>query len=445
MCAVVGVINSPNAAMVAYYALFAMQHRGQESSGISVGDGKKLRCIKGLGAVSSVFSEEKLAKLKGSLAIGHNRYCTSGKNSHKDAQPINATCGVGELSLVHNGNLVNKMQIRDELTKSGAIFSTQMDTENIIHLIARSSASTLKERFCEALSKSKGAYCFILATPYELFIAKDPYGIRPLSLGRLEDGGFIFASETCAFDLVGASFIKDISPGELIHIKLGENSYESELLAPAKTPRICAFEYIYFARPNSVIEGKSVYAVREKMGEMLAKDFKEEIDFVVGVPDSGMYAARGFARELQKPLELALVRSHYIGRTFIEPTQSLRDLKVKLKLSPIKSLLEGKNIVVIDDSLVRGTTSKQIISLLKNAGAKNVHLGLACPPIKYPDTYGIDTPDINELISARLNEDDLCKALGAASLSFLSLDGMRRALGDEREYSTPSFDGTYFI
>lgn len=444
MCAVVGVINSPKASFIAYYALFAMQHRGQESSGLSVSDGSCLRTHKAKGELGSIFTPQILERLKGSLAIGHNRYSTAGKSSLKDAQPVAASCSIGDISLVHNGNLTNKDQLRTKLINSGAIFHSNMDSENIIHIIARSKARSLKQRFIQAIKSSTGAFCFILASKDELFVARDAFGIRPLSLGRLEDGGYIVASESCAFDLVGAKFIKDIAPGELLCIKSGSSSYESTQLLAPKPARICAFEYIYFARPDSIIEGKSVYEVRKRLGEAIAADFKEKIDFVVPVPDSGVSAALGFARSLGVDMELAIVRSHYIGRTFIEPCSELRDLKVKLKLSPIKAELKGKSIAVLDDSIVRGTTSKKIVALLRAAGADKIHFVVAAPKICYPDRYGIDTPTKAELISARMDTKELCEYIGANSLYFLSIDKLKQALGDEREYSLVSFDGDYF-
>lgn len=444
MCAVVGVINSKNASTYAYYALFAMQHRGQEASGISVSNGKNIKTIKAKGEVSQVFNEEKLKSLEGELAVGHNRYSTAGNSSLNDTQPIAATCILGDIALAHNGNLVNKDEVRTRLIQDGAIFRTNMDTENVVHLIARSKKQNLKERFIESLKDCVGAYCFVLADKEKLYAARDPYGVRPLSLGRLKDGGYIIASETCAFDLIEAEFIRDILPGEMLIFTLGQEQFESIELFKSE-PRICAFEYVYFARPDSVVEGKSVYEVRKKMGENLAKKFIYKADFVVPVPDSGVSAAIGFAHYLKIPLEMAIVRNHYVGRTFIEPTQELRNLKVKLKLNPMGKVLKGKEIVVIDDSIVRGTTSKKIISLLRSAGASKIHLAIACPEIKFPDVYGIDTPTFEELISAHKNIEEVCKYIKADSLSFLSIDELVDSIGDERAYSLVSFNGDYFI
>ncbi|MBK1964159.1 amidophosphoribosyltransferase [Campylobacter novaezeelandiae] len=444
MCAVVGVINSKNASTYAYYALFAMQHRGQEASGISVSDGKSIKTIKAKGEVNQIFNPLNLKTLNGEIAIGHNRYSTAGNSSIDDAQPIYANCSFGDISLVHNGNLVNKNEVRNALMQDGAIFQTNLDTENLIHLIVRSKKQDLKDRLIEGLKKCIGAYCFMLASKDKLYVIRDAYGVRPLSLGRLKDGGYIIASETCAFDLIEAEFIRDIDAGEMLIFTQGSDKFESIKLFNEK-PRICAFEYIYFARPDSIIEGKSVYEVRKKMGETLAKKFKQKIDFVVPVPDSGVSAAIGFSQYLKIPLEMAIVRNHYVGRTFIEPTEELRNFKVKLKLNPMSKVLKDKEIVVIDDSLVRGTTSKKIISLIRAAGASKIHLAIACPEIKFPDIYGIDTPTFEELISANKNIKQVKEFIDADSLTFLSIDELVSSIGNERSYSLVSFDGDYFI
>ncbi|KAA6226458.1 amidophosphoribosyltransferase [Campylobacter sp. LR291e] len=444
MCAVVGVINSKNASTYAYYALFAMQHRGQEASGISVSNGKNIHTIKAKGEVSQIFNENNLKNLSGNIAIGHNRYSTAGNSSLNDAQPIAVSCNIGDIALAHNGNLVNKDEIRFKLIDEGAIFRTNMDTENVVHLIAKSKKSSLKEKFIESLNYCVGAYCFVLASANNLFVVRDKFGVRPLSLGRLKDGGYIVASESCAFDLIEADFIRDIKAGEMLIFTEGQDEFESIQLFKEE-PRICAFEYIYFARPDSIVEGKSVYEIRKKMGANLAKNFKEKIDFVVPVPDSGVSAAIGFAQSLNIPLEMAIVRNHYVGRTFIEPTQALRNLKVKLKLNPMSKVLKNKDIAVIDDSVVRGTTSKKVISLLRVAGARKIHLAIACPEIKFPDLYGIDTPTFDELISANKNVKEVLEYVGADSLSFLSIEDLKQSIGNERAYSLVSFDGNYFI
>lgn len=444
MCAIVGVFNSASASRVAYYSLFAMQHRGQEATGISSSDGKNIRKVKKKGLVTEVFNEEALKYLVGDMAIGHNRYSTAGSKSVIDAQPIFANYKLGEISVVHNGNLTNGKEVKNMLIDEGAIFQSDMDTENIIHLIARSHKEHLKDRIIEALNVIKGAYCLIIQGRNKIFAIRDKYGIRPFSLGKLDDGGYIVSSETCAFDLVGAKFIRDVRPGEMIIFDKTKEEYESiQLFEP--DPRICAFEYIYFARPDSIIEGKSVYEARKEMGRALANEHSVDADLVIPVPDSGVSAALGYAQQSGIPLELAIVRNHYVGRTFIEPTQARRDMKVKLKLSPISYTLKDKKIIVIDDSIVRGTTSKRIIRMLKEAGAKEVHMRIASPAIKHPCKYGIDTPSYEELISANMSEEEIRNYIGADSIGFLSIDALKKSIGEEKNYSLVSFDGNYFI
>lgn len=444
MCAIVGIFDVKHASKIAYYALFAMQHRGQESTGISASDGKKIRTYKNNGLVTDVFNEEKLSFLNGDMAIGHNRYSTAGSDSVRDAQPVSASYKLGEISIVHNGNLINKHEVRNKLIDQGAIFQSTMDTENIIHLIARSQEGKLKDRIVEALKIIKGAYCLLIQSRSKMFAIRDRYGVRPLSIGRFKEGGYIVASETCALDLVDAEFVRDVRPGEMVIFEHGSDQLESiQLFEP--DPHICAFEFIYFARPDSVIEGKNVYAIRKKMGMKLAEDYPVKADFVIPVPDSGVSAALGYAQQSGIPFEMAIVRNHYVGRTFIEPTQAVRDLKVKLKLSPIHKILEGKSIVVIDDSIVRGTTSCQIVKLLKRAGAREVHVRVASPTIAHPCKYGIDTPSYKELISANKSVEEVREYIGADSLAFLSIDALKESIGSDMNYSLVSFDGNYFI
>ncbi len=444
MCAIVGIFNVKNASKVAYYALFAMQHRGQEATGISSSDGQDMFTHKRRGLVTDVYSDEDtFGYLKGSIAVGHNRYSTAGSCSVLDAQPITAKYKLGEISVVHNGNLINKDEVRQELIEEGSIFQSYMDTENIIHLIARSQKDSLQDRIVEAIDKIKGAYCLLIQSRKKMFAIRDPHGVRPFCIGRFENGGYIVASESCAFDLVGAEFVREVEPGEMVIFEKGKELRSIELYKP--TPRPCAFEYIYFARPDSVIDGKNVYEKRIEMGKMLAKEDPVDADIVLPVPDSGIAAALGYSEQSGIPFENAIVRNHYVGRTFIEPIQEMRDLKVKLKLSPIKKIIDGKRIVIIDDSLVRGTTSKQIIKMLRDAGAKEIHFKLASPPIKHPCLYGIDTPSYEELISANMSNEDIKKEIGADSLSFLSIEGLKQSLGDETNYSLVSFDGDYFI
>ena len=443
MCAVVGVYGSENAASIAYYSLFAMQHRGQESTGISSADGKKITLIKDRGLVTEVFDDNRLSLLKGHCAIGHNRYSTAGKDSVLDAQPVFARYKLGEISVAHNGNLVNKMEVRNRLIERGAIFQTDMDTENIVHLIAKSQEDKLIDRIRDMIHKIEGAYCLIIQSRSKMFVIRDRFGIRPLSLGRLKDGGYIVASETCAFDLVDAKFIRDVNPGEmLVFEEEGKEPISYQLFEPDYRP--CAFEYIYFARPDSIIDGKNVYETRVKMGKRLAQEQPADIDLVLPVPDSGVAAALGFAEGLGVRFEMGIVRNHYVGRTFIEPTQQIRDLKVKLKLSPIKYLIEGKRVAIVDDSLVRGTTSARIVRMLRNAGAKEVHMRIASPEIKYPCRYGIDTPTMEELISNSKTPQEIADYIGADSLGFLSIDGLIDSIGRDRNYSLVSFDGQYF-
>lgn len=444
MCAIVGIINQELAAKSAYYGLFALQHRGQEASGISASCEHHINTIKKKGLVTDVFNEEKLNSLKGSMAIGHNRYSTAGKNSSDDAQPVAAKYDLGEISIVHNGNLINKNEVRNALVRGGAIFQSNMDTENILHLIAKSTKNTLKDRIIEALENIKGAYCLLILSRSKVFAVRDPYGVRPLSLGKLKNGGYIVASETCAFDLLGAKFIRDVRPGEMLIFSEGKDEFESVQLFTPK-PHICAFEYIYFARPDSVIEGKNVYNIRKKLGQMLAQKSTCKADLVIPVPDSGVPAALGYAQSAGIDFEMAIVRNHYVGRTFIEPSQEIRNLKVKLKLNPMSAVLKGKSVVVIDDSIVRGTTSKRIVEMLRHAGASKIHMKIAAPEIKFPEIYGIDTPTKEELISAQKNASEVCEFIGADSLEFLSIGELKTALGEKDEYSLVSFNGDYFI
>ncbi|TNF45004.1 MAG: amidophosphoribosyltransferase [Epsilonproteobacteria bacterium] len=442
MCAIVGVFGAKKASTVAYYSLFSMQHRGQEATGISVANGERIATYKKRGMVADVFSQATLDGMDGGCAVGHNRYSTAGSESAGDAQPVFAKYKLGEISVVHNGNLVNKHEVRNELIDRGAIFQTDMDTENIIHLIAKSQKDSLVDRIKDMLTKIEGAYCLAIQSRSKMFVIRDRFGIRPLSLGKLKDGGYIVASETCAFDLVGAEFIRDVEPGEMLIFEEGKEPLSEMVFEQDYHP--CAFEYIYFARPDSIIDGKNVYQMRLEMGRRLAAETPAEVDLVLPVPDSGVAAARGYAEGLGVPFEMGIVRNHYVGRTFIEPTQEIRDLKVKLKLSPVKHLIEGKRIAIIDDSLVRGTTSKQIVRMLKEAGAKEVHMRIAAPEIKYPCRYGIDTPTKMELISTKFTPEEIANNMDADSLGFLSIEGLKESLGNERKYSLVSFDGNYF-
>jgi amidophosphoribosyltransferase len=447
MCAIVGIFGNEKASRLASLALFSMQHRGQEATGISSSSDGKIYTIKNRGLVSEVFTNEALDYLKGNMAIGHNRYSTAGGDSILDAQPVFAKYKLGEISIVHNGNLINKDEVREDLIDKGAIFQTGMDTENLIHLIAKNSKNRLRDRIKEALDKTIGAYCFIIQSRSKQFVIRDRYGIRPLSLGKLKSGGYIVASETCAFDLVDADYIRDVKPGEMLIFDEEYAEPESiQLYEPEFRP--CAFEYVYFARPDSVIDGKNVYRTRENMGKALAKNDKGKTvvyDMVIPVPDSGVPAALGYASESGIPFEYGIIRNHYVGRTFIEPTQEMRNLKVRMKLSPMKSLIAGKSLLVIDDSIVRGTTSKRIVKMLKEAGAREVHFRVASPEIKYPCFYGIDTPTKEELISHRMTKDEICKYIEADTLEYLSIDDLTESIGNDRNYALESFNGDYFV
>lgn len=447
MCAIVGIYGNENAARLASLALFAMQHRGQEATGISSSCEGKIFTKKDRGLVSEVFKEDALQYLKGNMAIGHNRYSTAGGDSILDAQPVFAKYKLGEMSIVHNGNLINKNEVRDELIDKGAIFQTGMDTENLIHLIAKNSKDRLRDRIEEALQKTVGAYCFIIQSRNKQFVIRDRYGIRPLSLGKIKSGGYIVASETCSFELVDAEFVRDVKPGEMLIFSENFEEPESiQLFEPEFRP--CAFEYVYFARPDSLIDGKTVYETRENMGKTLAKnDANSEIkyDMVVPVPDSGVPAALGYAAQSGIPFKYGIIRNHYVGRTFIEPTQEMRSMKVKMKLSPMRSLIEGKSLLVIDDSIVRGTTSKRIVKMLKDAGAKEVHFRVASPEIKFPCYYGIDTPNKKELISNNMTKDEVCEYIEADTLEYLSIEDLTSSIGNNRNYALESFNGDYFV
>ena len=441
-CAVVGVFNAPkNAANLCYLALYAMQHRGQEATGISSSDGTNIHTIKDRGLVSQVYTKNnRIAKLKGSSAIGHNRYSTAGEDSILDAQPIFAKYDLGEISIAHNGNLTNKEEIRQKLINDGAIFQSDMDTENLIHLIARSGKQRLRYRITDALSQIEGAYSLIFLSRKKMFIARDPFGFRPLSIGKIGKS-YVVASETCAFSLIGAEYIRDVEPGELII--LSKDGMESLRFAEPKTKH-CVFEHVYFARPDSFLFGKSSYVARKEMGAELAKADNIEADMVIPVPDSSIPHAVGYAQQSGIPFELGIIRNHYVGRTFIEPHQEIRDLKVKKKLTPIKELIDGKKIVVIDDSIVRGTTSRKIINLLREAGAKQIHMRVASPPVTYPCFYGIDTPDKDELISNKMSIEETKEELGADSLAYLQMDALKRTVEDKDNFCYACFNGEYF-
>lgn len=426
---------------MAYLGLHSLQHRGQESSGIVSSDGKSLHSEIHMGLVADIFLQERLDKLSGHIAIGHNRYSTTGASLLKNAQPVVVDYSRGALALAHNGNLVNASYIRSELEAYGSIFRSTMDTEVIVHLIAQSREDSLLNKIVDALSRVRGAYSLLIMTEDELIGIRDPYGFRPLCLGRLKDS-YVLASETCAFDLIEAKFEREIEPGEIVFINSkGIQTYKP---FPVFKKSYCIFEFIYFARPDSNIFGENVNFIRQELGRQLAIESKIDADIVVPVPDSGVPAALGFSQEAKIPFEMGFIRSHYVGRTFIEPQQAIRHFGVKLKLNPVKKVIEGKRVVVIDDSIVRGTTSRKIVKMLRDVGAKEVHVRISSPPTTYPCFYGIDTPTRKELIAATHTIEETCKYLTADSLSYLSIEGMLNIFKDRRDdFCTACFSGVY--
>jgi len=442
-CAVVGIFDHEEASKLAYFSLHALQHRGQEAAGISSGDGKRLHTIKDRGLVTQVFNETKLETLKGHMAIGHTRYSTAGDDSILDAQPVHANYDLGQLSIVHNGNLTNAQEIRDALIEKGAIFQSSMDTENLIHLIAKSDERKLKERIIDAVKKIEGAFSLVFLSRSKMFAMRDRFGFRPLALGRVGKG-YVVASETCAFDLIGAEYIRDVEPGELLIFEKNKAPQSIKVFEP--TPKHCIFEYVYFARPDSEVFGQNVYQKRKNMGVELAKEQPVEADMIVPVPDGGIPSAIGYSQESGIPFEMGIMRNHYIGRTFIEPTQEMRDLKVKMKLSPITDLIKGKRIIVIDDSIVRGTTSRRIIRMLKEAGAAEVHMRISSPPTTDPCFYGVDTPDKDKLIASNMTNQEICEYIEADSLAYLSNEALMRSVNTKGdEYCTACFTGDYIV
>jgi amidophosphoribosyltransferase len=440
-CGLFGVFGHPNAAVLTYYGLFALQHRGQESAGIvtSNGPGTSFVLHKDMGLVSQVFGQAELEKLKGTRALGHTRYSTTGTSTIKNAQPFVVDCVRGQMAIAHNGNLINADLLRDELERKGSIFQTTADSEIILHLLARpadNGASVLS-----ALRRIEGAFSLIIMSERELIAVRDPFGWRPLSLGKL-DGAYVLASETCAFDLIHAEFIREIEPGEVLIID--ENGLRSERPFLPQQPAFCMFEYVYFARPDSIIGGVNVGKVRTEMGRELARKFPVEADIVIPVPDSGNYAALGFAQELNIPYSHAFVRNHYIGRTFLQPSQLIRDFDVRVKLNLIKEMVAGKRVVVVDDSIVRGTTARARVVNLREAGAKEVHMRVSCPPHRFACHYGIDFPDPEKLIANRMSMEEICKYLGVDSLGYLDVEGMVRATGQKmNKFCLACFNGDY--
>ncbi len=422
MCGIIGIYNHPEAANLAYLCLHAMQHRGQESSGIACWDGQELRQHKGMGWVSDIFSREVLARLPGHSAIGHTRYSTTGSSILKNAQPFVINYAGGWLSIAHNGNLTNAMTVRRELELRGSIFQSTMDSEVIMHLVAAESRkAAFEDRLLSALRKVEGAYSCVFLREQQLIAARDPHGWRPLVLGRIGDT-WVCASETCAFDLIEAQYVRDVEPGEMIVID--QHGLKSYRIGEAPRRSQCVFEYIYFARPDSHVYGRDVYQMRVGYGAQLAKEAPADVDVVCPVPDSGTPAAIGYAQQLGKPFQLGLIRNHYIGRTFIEPEQSIRNFGVRLKLNPVREVLRGKRVVLIDDSIMRGTTSQKIVRMVRAAGAKEVHMRISAPPTRWPCFYGIDIPTREELIAAQKSVEETRVFIGADSLQYLSEEGL---------------------
>jgi amidophosphoribosyltransferase len=441
-CGVFGVYGHANAAELTYYGLYALQHRGQESAGIVTSDGAQFHTHKGMGLVSQVFTGDILQKLPGHIAVGHTRYSTTGSSHLRNAQPLTVDCARGQIAIAHNGNLTNAAALREELEARGSIFQTTVDSEIILHLMAQPSFNGHGNNLIRALRRIEGAYSLVIMTQNELVGVRDPYGFRPLCLGKLGDA-WVLASETCALDLIHAEFVRDIEPGEIVVIN--EDGVSSAQAFPAHERRaFCIFEYVYFARPDSTIANRNVYKVRVEMGRELAREFPIKADVVVPVPDSGNCAALGYSLESGIPFEMAFVRNHYVGRSFLQPTQLIRDFDVRVKLNLITELVKDKRVIVVDDSIVRGTTCQARVNNLKEAGAKEVHVLVSCPPHKHPCVYGIDFPDRSKLMAANHSLEDIRKYLNADSLYYLSPEGMVKATGlPANAFCMACYDGRY--
>ncbi|MGB8495719.1 MAG: amidophosphoribosyltransferase [Candidatus Acidiferrum sp.] len=445
-CGVFGVFGHPEAANLTYLGLYALQHRGQESAGIVASSGGDLNMHRAMGEVEEIFQPRVLAKLTGSSAIGHTRYSTAGDKALLNAQPILVDCSKGKIAVAHNGNLTNAGEWRRKLEHRGSIFQANSDTEVIVHLIARSQARNFSGALGDALNQLEGAYSLLVLTPDELYAVRDPRGFRPLVLGRIpstENGdAWLVASETCAFDLLNAQYVREIQPGEMLRIS--RSGLESIHFSPPKPHQFCIFEHVYFSRPDSIIFGRSVNESREMLGRLLAREHPVEADMIVPIPDSGVPAAIGFALESKIPFRMGLIRNHYIGRTFIEPSQAIRNFGVKLKLNPVRELIKGKRVVLVDDSIVRGTTSRKLVRMVREAGATEVHMRISCPPTISPCYYGVDTPTREELIASANSPEEIRKYLGADSLGYLSMQGLRQAVNDtEGDFCTSCYTGVY--
>jgi amidophosphoribosyltransferase len=445
-CGVFAIYGHPEASNLTYLGLYALQHRGQESAGIVSSDGRELHAWKAMGHVADIFTPERLAELPGSSSIGHTRYSTTGDSMLSNAQPYWVACNKGRVAVAHNGNITNATELRDDLEADGSIFQGTSDTEVILHLVARSRERTLAGALREALLQLEGAFSLVFLALDRVIVARDPHGFRPLALGQMDASGgrktYVFASETCAFDLIGAVYLNDIEPGEMVIV--GPEGMTRERYAPAAPPAHCVFEHVYFSRPDSKVFGRWVQESRENLGRLLAREHPADADVVVPVPDSGVPAAIGYAAEANIPFRHGLIRNHYVGRTFIEPSQEIRDFGVKLKLNPVRHLLEGKRVVLVDDSIVRGTTSRKLVRMVRGAGAREVHMRISCPPTISPCFYGVDTPSRSQLIAANNTVEEIRRFVEADSLGYLSLESLRKAVDDrDGRYCYACYTGDY--
>jgi amidophosphoribosyltransferase len=446
-CGVAAIYGHPEASKLAYLSLYALQHRGQESAGISTSDGELIHTKKSMGHVADIFTVPVLAELPGSLAIGHTRYSTTGDTVERNAQPFSVHCNKGRIAVAHNGNITNAAELKKDLEARGSIFQASSDTEVILHLVAHSREKTLAGALREALLQLEGAFSLVFLAEDRIIIARDPQGFRPLAMGQLEVSGggkpaYVFASETCAFDLINAVYMGDVQPGEMVIV--GPEGVSRERYAPQRPLSQCVFEHVYFSRPDSIVFGRAVQESRENLGRYLAIESPADADIVVPVPDSGNAAALGYSAESGLPYRQALIRNHYVGRTFIEPSQAIRDFGVKLKLNPVRSLLEGKSVILVDDSIVRGTTSRKIVRMVRQAGAREIHMRISCPPTISPCFYGVDTPNKSELIAANSSIEEIRRFIEADSLAYLSMNALQKSVADTRgEYCYACYTGNY--
>jgi amidophosphoribosyltransferase len=439
-CGVFGIRNCEQAAHNTFLGLHALQHRGQEAAGIVSSDGEKMFEHKGMGLVSQVFDEESLGKLKGSLAIGHNRYSTTGDSRAANTQPLLVDCRAGRIAIAHNGNLVNARELRESMEADGSIFNTTMDSEVILHLIARSRAETLEDMIVDAVRKLRGAFSLVIMTENQLFAVRDPHSLRPLCMGRLDDS-VIITSESCALDIIGAEYVRELEPGELVTVD--DRGVQTRKAFDTIKQAKCIFEFVYFSRPDSIVFGENVDKIRRKLGVVLARNHPAEADIVISVPDSSNTSSLGFAQESGIPFELGLIRNHYVGRTFIQPSQAQRDGSVRLKFNTVNGVLKGKRVVVVDDSIVRGSTMRKLVVMLKKAGPKEIHLRIASPPIKFPCFYGIDMPSRDELIASTTPAEEIRDYLGVDSLEYLTLDDLHSVVDDPDNFCRACFSGKY--